>query len=295
MKYMKNLILSVAAVLVMLPLAAREKPKAFPVGGYEVYLLVENSGNGSTDILIDAPKAVLEKYAPDGTFPNAVNAVLIRNGNEIWLVDTGFGRNIFGDMAALGIAPEDVNHILLTHMHGDHIGGMFRDGEPAFPNADVTVSRREYDYWSSAEEMNRQPENRRGGFIAAQKVFAEYGDRLLIVEPSLITDEFSDGITPVAAYGHTPGHIMFMIKDGREQLLIWGDLTHAMAIQMPHPEISVTYDVDPAMARANRMAVLRNIADKDIAVFGMHVRADGGYPGKVYQDGALGGYTFREE
>lgn len=308
--HMKKLFLIAATVAATLNLSAQEikAPEAFRVGEYEVFVLVETSGSGSTSILIDAPEAVLAEYAPGGTFPNATNAVLIRKNNDIWLVDTGYGRNIFSYLDVLGIAPEDVGTVLLTHMHGDHIGGMFRDGKKSFPNADVVVSIKEAEYWSSDAEMNKVPEGRRGAFTAARKVLAEYD--AAGVEPSAINAEtvvlptgvvlpLPDGITPIRAYGHTPGHVAYMIKDGKQQLLIWGDLTHAMAVQMPHPEISVTYDVDPEMARVSRIEILRDIADLEktpagemTAVVGMHIQQT--RPGVVYFNGS-DGYRFVTE
>ena len=297
---MKKALLLMAVSLLAVTAAAGQKtvrPEAFRLGGYEIYVLTENAGEGSTGILIDAPESVLREYAPGGTFPNAVNAVLVRGKGKVWLIDTGFGRHIFDMMAGLGISPGDVDYVLLTHMHGDHTGGMFRNGAKAFPNAEVVVSQKEYDYWSSRAEMEKLPENRRGNFVSAQKIFTEYGERLKTVDPYRIGNNLPEGISPVAAYGHTPGHIMFMVRDGREQLLVWGDLTHALAVQMPHPEISVTYDTDPEMARQSRMEVLRHIAEKDshrlvrnIPVVGMHIPAV--YPGRVYGHGNGDSYEF---
>lgn len=269
------------------------EPKAFRIGGYEVYVLTENSSAGNVGILIDAPQAVLDEYAPGGTFPSAVNAVLIKGDGKVWLVDTGLGQNVFVRMAAVGVAPEEVDYVLLTHMHGDHTGGMLRDGKKAFPNAEVMLSRREHDYWASREQVERMPERARGNFVSAQKIFDTYADRLTLLDPKQIGDEMENGITPVAAYGHTPGHTMFMLRHRWRRLLIWGDLTHAMAIQMPHPEISVHYDTDPAIARESRLKVLREITGKSdwtTFVIGMHVPAV--YPGLVYPAGTSGSYVF---
>lgn len=289
---MEKIVLIIAAMMMSAGLYAQEteKPEVYKMGKYEVYVLTEGGGSGDAGILIDAPAAVLAEYAPGGTFPIATNAVLVRRGDEVWLIDTGYGMRIFENMAALGIQPEDVDHILLTHMHGDHIGGMFRGGEKTFPNADVTVSQKEFDYWSSDEQMNKFPENRRGNFISARKVFAEYRDRLKTISPYDIEDDLPKGVSAIAAYGHTPGHTMFMLKDGGKQLLIWGDLTHAMAVQMPHPEISVTYDVHPDMARESRLKTLKHMADKEISVIGMHV--DSKAPGRIYFDKESDGYRF---
>ena len=292
---MKKLLLLVAAGLIPAAhLAARDSGlQPFRIGGYEVYVLTESSSPSNVNILIDAPQAVLDKYAPDGTVPSAVNAVLIKGDGKVWLVDTGLGQKIFALMAAAGVAPEEVGCVCLTHMHGDHTGGMLRDGKPAFPNAEVMLSRREYTYWASREEMEKMPERARGNFTSAQKIFDVYADRLTLLDPKEIGDEMENGIIPVAAYGHTPGHTMFMIKHRMDELLIWGDITHAMAVQMPHPEISVRYDADPDMARASRQSVLRYLTadpDRGPYVIGMHVPST--VPGTVSVDKTTGGYAF---
>ena len=294
---MKKILLAVTCFILSISLAAQEneKPEMYKVGKYEVYILTEGSGYGGTDILIDAPDSILEKYVPDGTFPIATNAVLVRDGDKAWLIDTGYGRRIFEKMAALGVEPEKVEHVLLTHMHGDHIGGMLRDGQKAFPNSSVVVSQREYDYWTGDDEMNKLPEGRRGNFMSARKVIEEYENKLVIFDYKLIRgiseSELSEGLTMIGAYGHTPGHIMFMLKDGDEQLLIWGDLTHALAVQMPHPEISVTYDLDPDMARISRLEVLEYVSANKIAVTGMHLPAPK-IGMVVKKEGSAGGYDF---
>ncbi len=273
---MKNIVLLISC-FISFSLAAQDgrKPEAYMVGKYEVYILSEGSGEGNTGILIDAPQDVLSEYVPDGAFPIATNAVLVRDGNKVWLIDTGYGRNIFDQMEAVGVSPEGVHYIILTHLHGDHIGGMLRDGEKTFPNALVAVSRKEYDYWTSDEEMHRLPENRRGNFLPAREVLEKYEAKLDILDENIIgsvTDE-NPRAGFLRAYGHTPGHVMFLIKDGGEQLLIWGDLTHAMAVQMPRPEISVTYDHDPDMARKSRQEVLGYASANKIPVTGMHLPA----------------------
>jgi glyoxylase-like metal-dependent hydrolase (beta-lactamase superfamily II) len=276
------MMMGAAALLAVTPLAAQQaaqKPETIRVGtATEVWVLQETSGQGNTGVLVDAPARVLADHAPDGTFPNATNAVLVRRGDDVTLIDAGYGRTIFEKMAALGIAPEDVDRVLLTHMHGDHIGGMLRDGARAFPNATVALSQREYDHFSGP------------GNEGAARVFEAYKGSLEMLSPGEITSPMAQGFTPIAAYGHTPGHTMFMIRDGYEQLLVWGDLTHAMAIQMPHPEISVRYDSDPAVARDNRIAVLRAVAAERTPVVGMHVAATS--PGQVSDNGE-GGYDFR--
>lgn len=253
------------------------EPFRLTVGEYEVYILNEGGGDGETNLLIDAPTKVLEKYAPKGTFPIATHTVLVRGKGSTILIDTGYGILLFENLKKLGVAPEDVDRVLLTHMHGDHTGGMFRDGMKAFPNAEVFLSGKEYAYWTEASDAG------------ALKVLSEYGEKLTIVEPSAVGSDTGDGIFPLAAYGHTPGHIMYLLQDRGERLLVWGDVTHAMAVQMPHPEISFTYDVDPDMARTSRLEVLEYVTREGIPVIGMHIPVPG--TGRVNRSGT--GYIFQ--
>ena len=233
----------------------------YMVGKYEVFELNERSGKGSIEILIDAPDSLIVRYAPDSTFDNAVNAFLVRKGEKVWIIDTGFGRNIFTIMDSLGIDPINVSQVLLTHMHGDHIGGMLRDSTLLFPNAQVILSQKEFTYWSALGEKAQN----------AQNILNMYADKIIRQEPYDLDDKFEDGIHMIEAYGHTPGHVMFLIRDGKDQLLIWGDLVHASAIQSPHPEISVKYDVDPQAARETRQRVMKFVKENSIPIAGMHL------------------------
>jgi glyoxylase-like metal-dependent hydrolase (beta-lactamase superfamily II) len=181
-------------------------------------------------------------------------------------------------------------------MHGDHIGGLLTEGgKIAFPKAKLYLARQERDYWTNAEIMKTFPEDRQSGFKNSQKALAAYGDAVQTFDPQGFDSapEFLlPGVRAIAAFGHTPGHTLFMVESEEARLLIWGDLTHAMAIQMPVPRVAMTYDVDPAEAVASRLAVLKYVAEKKISVAGMHVP----YPGigeiSAISSGPENGYTF---
>ncbi|MCD8102179.1 MAG: MBL fold metallo-hydrolase [Alistipes sp.] len=289
---MKKTILTLAAAMAVSTGAQAQNENIFiyPVGDYKVYLLSEGQSDGNPSILIGAGQDILAEYVPTGTFPSAVNTFLVVMPDKNVLIDAGFGRNLFDNLSAAGVSAGGVDEVLLTHMHGDHIGGMFRDGEPSFPGAKVTVSRAEKDYWSSDAEMGKVAENSRGSFLNARRVFDSYAGSLETVEPLEITEvPAADGIYPVKAYGHTPGHVGYMVVSGGERLLVWGDLTHVTPVQMPHPEIAVTYDVDPAAAVASRLPLMRYVAEHGIPVAGMHIA----YPGigTLTPDGNSG-YVF---
>ncbi len=255
------------------------------IGQFELVLLGENQGNASRGILIGATDQMLEKYAPDGNIPNAVNAFLLRSGDRNILFDAGLGEKLIPNLSALGVSPGEVEAVFLTHMHGDHVGGLMKDGAAVFTGpTTVMVADEEADYWNALPNDN-----------PGKKTIDLYGDRIVRVIPRPVTDEASPqltagglGVGAIRAFGHTPGHTAYLIESEGEKLLIWGDLAHAMAIQMPEPQVAVTYDVDPQEAVKARIELLDYVSKNRIPVAGMHVP----YPGMGYVEKEGAGYRF---
>jgi glyoxylase-like metal-dependent hydrolase (beta-lactamase superfamily II) len=259
--------------------AAQGNVYRFNLGSIEIFTLVENRGEGRRSILLENDAIILDQYIPGESYPSETNTFLIRNNGALTLVDTGMG-SIPERLAELRIKPEDIGAILLTHLHGDHIGGLVKDGARVFPNAKLYVDREEYLYWTS--------KNPNEAVIAALKPYERFKieirggsfDRPRLIQP---------GVQAIAAPGHTPGHTMYLVSSQGKQLLIAGDILHVEAIQFHLPRISVTYDSDSKAAAEARENVFKNIARRKIYLAGAHLL----YPGI----GSLeplpeGGYNF---
>ena len=235
----------------------------------EIIMLSEGQRDGRMDILIGATPEMIAELAPNNTYPSATNAFLIRtkNGKNV-LIDTGLGNELFNNLEKVGVSPEAINAVLITHLHGDHIGGLLRDGKAAFPNAILIMS-----------ELEAQSANEN-----ARKAMEQY--KLTTFEPSENAPmPVFDDIRAMANYGHTPGHVVYFI----DNVAIWGDMTHAMAFQMPFPKVAVTFDSDSAMAISARLKMLEYLVANDYVVGGMHIA----YPGiGTLKSNGKGGYIF---
>ena len=252
---------------------AQENVITFDIGSFAVTLLSEGQQSGNKGILIGATDEMLEKTIPDGTFPMAINTFLVETGDKTILFDAGLGTKLFDNLKAYGKTPADIDAIVITHMHGDHIGGLLQNDVKSFPSAELYIPQTEYDYWINDEKFKSMPENEQRSFIGPRKVVEAYKDKLHLFMPGEIdkVQELFPGIRSIAAYGHTPGHTGYMLESGKSGIFIWGDITHAMAIQIPFPEVAVTYDVDPVKAVESRQLLMKYVSENKIKIAGMHI------------------------
>jgi glyoxylase-like metal-dependent hydrolase (beta-lactamase superfamily II) len=253
-----------------------------------------------------ASVAVREKYFHNGKSEAGYNVFLLRWGGNIALFDTGNGtvRQTPGKLpeilASLGVKPDDVDFVLLTHLHLDHVGGLLKGKSRAFPKAKLMVSKPEISYWTDLAE--KDPANRNAAFV--KTVVKAYGADVL--PPFAFGDVLLPGVTTLDASGHTPGHTVFQVEaaattagilypldtpghqkpqaeTGENSLLIIGDLIHGAPLQFALPDECAVYDIDPPKAVLARKRILNLAEQKRIPAAGMHLPFPGW--GKVERDG----------
>ncbi len=226
----------------------------------------------------------------------AVNAYLINTGRSLVLVDTGaaacFGPTLgrIGDnLRAAGYAPEQVDAVLLTHLHGDHACGLAPNGQPAFPNATVHVDKADADYWLSEANAAAAPKEAQGLFAMARAAVAPYqaANRFHTFNGGNGTEPIP-GVRALPAYGHTPGHSGYLLTSGKESLLLWGDIIHSHAVQFRRPQVAIEFDTDSHAAVITRKRILADAAKGKLWVGGAHLPFPG--LGHVRRDTA--GYTW---
>jgi glyoxylase-like metal-dependent hydrolase (beta-lactamase superfamily II) len=263
-----------------------------PVGDFEITALSDGTVDLPVDQLLQQPKPNTVKALQHAylglPLETSVNAYLINTGSKIVLVDTGaaglFGPTLgrlLANLKAAGYSPEQVDDVVITHMHGDHIGGAgSADGHAAFPNATLHIDKRDSDFWLSPEQVAKDDGGK--AIAAIVKAYADAG-RFKPFEGSKDGVEIVPGVKAYPAYGHTPGHSNYVAESKGQKIMFWGDLMHVAAVQFANPAVTIQFDSDPKAARPAREKAYAAAAKDGYYVAVTHISFPG--IGKLRADG----------
>ena len=231
----------------------------------------------------DRPSAEVEALMRDNLLPEkrfqpGFTPTFVNTGRELILFDAGNGPDGFvprpaggrlvESMKQAGLTPEQVDVVALTHCHPDHMGGLMEGGKPVFPNARYAVGADEHAFWSRDERMSAAEG---GNELASARMFrrnvAPFAERTTFLKPG---QEVAPGVTALAAFGHTPGHLAYHLESGGRRLLLWGDCAHHEVASLARPEWSAFFDMDKQQGAATRKRIYDMAATERLPVVGYH-------------------------
>lgn len=272
--------------------------KRFKLGEYEITTLLDGLRPGDGPHPTFGANQTQEKVAelmranflPETKFVNGFAPVLVNTGTDLVLFDTGFGAagrenglgKLEANMKAAGYTPDQVSIVVITHMHGDHINGLINGETPAFANASIVAGQLEYDFWTDPARMGTPAEN--GAKAVATKV-KPLAEKIKFIKAG---DPVVSGVTSEAAYGHTPGHMIFHIESGGKHLVITADTANHYVASLQRPDWEVAFDADKAMGAATRKKVFDMIATDRLPFIGYHMP----FPSVGFVEKQEGGYRF---
>ena len=253
----------------------------FKLGGAEATIVSDGTlplGNPETSFL-GLTKDEIARQLNDNFLPtdNAVleqNILVLNTGDRMVLFDTGMGSmknfgpttgKLMATLKQAGIDPKDIDAVVMSHGHIDHVGGLMADdGSRHFPNAQYYIAQADYDYWTNEQIV---PAAYKDFLTQAKKNLLPNRDRIVFVKDG---QEFLPGVQAIAAPGHTVGHTIFMISTGGKSLCYIGDLTHHPVLLMEKPRTEFAYDTDSKQSAETRVKMLTMLAANRVPILAYH-------------------------
>ena len=270
------------------PMVKKSAPAYYRImlGDFEVTVLSDGTVPLPVDKLLtnttpEKVTAALARYYLKSPLETSVNTFLINTGSKLVMVDTGaaslFGPtlgNLLANLIASGYQPEQIDEIYITHMHGDHVGGLMAGDKLAFPNAIVRADQHDADFWLSQANMDKAQPGDKGGFQGAMASINPYVTAGKF-KPFEGNTELVPGVKAVVSHGHTPGHATYVVESKGEKLELWGDLMHVAAVQFDNPAVTIQFDSDSKAAAAQRKKAYASAAKNGYLVGATHLSFPG--------------------
>lgn len=283
------------------PMVKKSAPGFFRMmlGDFEITALSDGTVALPVDMLLtnttaDRVAEGLKKSFLKSPVETSVTAYLVNTGSKLVMIDTGAGKlfgptlgNLLTNLRAAGYEPEQVDEIYITHMHGDHVGGLIANDKPAFPNATVRADQHDADFWLSQANMDKAPEAGKGGFKGAMLTITPY-QKAGRFKPFEGDTDLVPGVKALASHGHTPGHATYVVESKGEKLVLWGDLMHVASVQFETPSVTIQFDSDSAAARAQREKAYADAAKNGYLVGATHLS----FPGLGHLRAEGSGYAW---
>lgn len=232
------------------------------LGDVKVTWIQDRAATQSASLFPQAPASLIDSLGLRGGIPSSMSVFLVESKGMRILFDTGLGgkdSRLLHLLSLMGLTPADISFIYLTHLHGDHIGGLMQGGRAVFPTAQVFVAKQEFRGWMRMPAEKKAQVEKMAKAYRLNLHFFDFGDYL------------PGDVKTIDASGHTPGHTAFRVGD----LLIVGDIIHGAALQLADLDLCPTYDMEPAEARAARKRILQYARMNNLVVAGMHLPAPG--------------------
>ena len=283
------------------PMKTTPKFSSFKRGGLTVTVFSDGTRTaekpeetfGTNQKKEDVAALLTANFLPTDKFVNGFSPVLIDTGTDRILFDTGMGEagrawgagQLRAGLAAAGYSADAVSVVVLTHMHGDHIGGLMEAGAPAFKNARYVAGEVEFDFWKDPARAGTPAE---GGHMGVLKNVVPLADKMTFIKDGA---EVAPGIHAIEAFGHSPGHLVFHVESEGKGLVLTADTSNHYVLSLQRPDWEVKFDMDKTKAAVARKMVFDMIAADRLPFIGYHMP----FPAVGFIERQAQGYRFIPE